>query len=145
PRTVQASVATWVDKGKTVPGRVTLTGTFQQHKKFHSSILNNERTIIVYLPPGYEEEANQNTRYPVLYMQDGQNLFDESTSFAGVEWRVDETAQKLMESAKIQPAIIVGIYNAGEQRTAEFTPPPLATSSALASSRPTDASLTDAL
>jgi len=126
PQAVEATVIMWVDEGKAVPGRVTLTGTFQQHKKFHSSNLNNERTIIVYLPPGYEDDANKDMRYPVLYMNDGNNLFDESTSFAGVEWKMDETAQKLIEGGKIAPAIIVGIFNS-EQRNEEFTPPGLST------------------
>jgi predicted alpha/beta superfamily hydrolase len=126
PQTVDVAVATWVDGGKAVPGRVTLSGLLQQHKKFHSSELNNERTIIVYLPPGYEDASNQATRYPVLYMQDGQNLFDESTSFAGIEWKVDEAAQRLIAEGKIEPLIIVGIYNS-EQRNEEFTPPALST------------------
>src|SRR5437762_8296939 len=126
PQTVEVSVEAWVDGGKAVPGRVTLSGIVQQHKKFHSSNLNNERTIIVYLPPGYEDESNKEVRYPVLYMQDGQNLFDESTSYAGVEWRLDETAQKLIADGKISPIIIVGIYNT-EQRNEEFTPPGLST------------------
>ncbi len=119
---VDATVANWIDQGKAVPGRVTLTGDIRLHKKFRSEILNNERTLIVYLPPGYDQSAE---RYPVLYMQDGQNLFDESTSYQGIEWKMDETAQELIASRKISPLIIVGIYNT-EQRTAEFTPPSLA-------------------
>jgi enterochelin esterase-like enzyme len=108
-----------VDGGKSIPGKVTLTGLFRLHKKFESKLLGNFRTIIVYLPPGYETE--QDRRYPVLYMQDGQNLFDSSTAFAGIEWGVDETAQDLITEKKIQPVIIVGIYNSPD-RTAEFTP-----------------------
>jgi enterochelin esterase-like enzyme len=117
PVTVQ--VQTWVDGGKSVPGKVTLTGNFRLHKKFESALLGNQRTIIVYLPPGYD--ANPDQRYPVLYMQDGQNLFDSSTAFAGVEWQVDENAQDLISSGKISPVIIVGIYNTPD-RTAEYTP-----------------------
>ncbi|HTW95787.1 MAG TPA: alpha/beta hydrolase-fold protein, partial [Tepidisphaeraceae bacterium] len=116
---VQVSVLTWVDGGKTIPGQVTLTGIFRLHKKFESKILGNSRTLIVYLPPDYE--SNSGRRYPVLYMQDGQNLFDASTAFAGVEWRVDETAEDLIKSGRIAPVIIVGIYNSPD-RTAEFTP-----------------------
>ena len=116
---VESSVLTWVDQGKAIPGKVTLTGLFRLHKKFESKILGNFRTIIVYLPPGYETQTG--LRYPVLYMQDGQNLFDSSTAFAGIEWRVDETAQDLITEKKIQPVIIVGIYNTPD-RTAEFTP-----------------------
>jgi predicted alpha/beta superfamily hydrolase len=78
------------------------------------------RSLIVCLPPGYEQDKDQ--RYPVLYMQDGQNLFDEATSFQGIEWGLDETAQRLIAAKQIKPLIIVGIYNS-EQRTTEFTPP----------------------
>jgi predicted alpha/beta superfamily hydrolase len=56
-------------------------------------------------------------------MQDGQNLFDGRTSYAGIEWKMDEAAQRLIESGQIKPAIIVGIYNSPD-RTPEFTPPP---------------------
>lgn len=116
---VQSTIITWVDGGKSIPGKVTLTGNFRLHKKFESKILGNNRTIIVYLPPDYDSAPDH--RYPVLYLQDGQNLFDASTSFAGVEWQVDETAQDLIKSGKIDPVIIVGIYNSPD-RTPEFTP-----------------------
>jgi enterochelin esterase-like enzyme len=117
--TVKTSVLTWVDGGKTNPQKVTLTGDFRFLKKFESKLLGNFRTLVVYLPPDYETHSDQ--RYPVLYLQDGQNLFDSSTAFAGVEWRVDETAQDLITRGKIDPVIIVGIYNTPD-RTAEFTP-----------------------
>ena len=122
-QTVSLTVADWVDHGKSVPGRVTLTGDIRLLKNFHSTLLNNDRTIIVYLPPAYDQ--NPDVHYPVLYMQDGQNLFDESTSFAGIEWRMDEAAQKLIANEQVNPFIIVGIYNT-PARTAEFTPPTLA-------------------
>jgi predicted alpha/beta superfamily hydrolase len=77
--------------------------------------------VLVYLPPGYE--ANKKKRYPVLYLHDGQNLFDGATSFIkGAEWRVDETAQALIEARVIRPLIIVGIYNTGADRIDEYTP-----------------------
>jgi predicted alpha/beta superfamily hydrolase len=98
----------------------TLTGDIRSHKSFHSSILNNERDLVVYLPPGYE--ANQKRRYPVFYMHDGQNLFDGATSFiAGKEWRVDETAEALISTRRIEPLIIVGVYNT-KNRINEYTP-----------------------
>jgi predicted alpha/beta superfamily hydrolase len=99
----------------------TLTGDIRVHKSFHSDILNNDRDVLVYLPPGYE--ANKRRRYSVFYMHDGQNLFDGATSFIpGQEWRVDETAQALIAGGKIEPLIIVGIYNAGRDRINEYTP-----------------------
>jgi predicted alpha/beta superfamily hydrolase len=121
PQKVAVTVASWVDGGKAIPTRVSLSGDIRLHKKFQSSILNNERTLVVYVPPGYDQSGEQ--RYPVLYMQDGQNLFDEQTSYAGVEWRLDEAAQRLIGDQQIRPVIIVGIYNTPD-RTPEFTPPP---------------------
>jgi predicted alpha/beta superfamily hydrolase len=99
----------------------TLTGDIRAHKSFHSKILNNDRDVIVYLPPGYG--ASKSKRYPVFYMHDGQNLFDGATSFIpGQELRVDETAQVLIAAGKIEPLIIVGIYNTGKDRINEYTP-----------------------
>jgi predicted alpha/beta superfamily hydrolase len=98
----------------------TLTGEFRAHENFASTFLDNQRTIIVYLPPGYEREAAR--RYPALYLQDGQNVFDSATAFLGQEWQVDETAQELIAQGAIAPLIIVGVYNTGEQRIYEYTP-----------------------
>lgn len=96
----------------------TLTGDFRVHKSFHSNILNNVRDVIVYLPPGYDKS---NTRYSVFYMHDGQNLFDGATSYIpGQEWRVDETTQQLIAAEKIEPLIIVGVYNT-KDRIDEYT------------------------
>jgi predicted alpha/beta superfamily hydrolase len=75
----------------------------------------------VYLPPGY---AASTARYPVLYMHDGQNLFDTFTSYAG-EWRVDETCELLIPAGEIEPVIVVGIEN-GPARITEYTPWPSA-------------------
>ena len=78
------------------------------------------REILVYLPPGYERGRR---KYPVLYLNDGQNLFSGETSFLpGRYWRIGETADALIEAGAIEPLIIVGIYNAGEARLDEYTP-----------------------
>ncbi len=99
----------------------TLTGDIRFHKGFHSNILNNDRDVVVYLPPGYE--THQEQRYSVFYLHDGQNLFDGATSFIpGQEWRVDETAQSLITAGKVEPLIIIGIYNTGKDRIDEYTP-----------------------
>ncbi len=99
----------------------TLTGDVRLHKDFHSKILNNIRDIIVYLPPGYDSDLRR--WYPVLYFHDGQNLFDGATSFIpGQEWRLDETTQALIAARKIEPLIIVGLYNTGKDRVEEYTP-----------------------
>ncbi|MDX6497592.1 MAG: hypothetical protein QOG23_852 [Blastocatellia bacterium] len=99
----------------------TLTGDIRFHKAFHSNILDNDRDLVVYLPPGYE--ADKEKRYSVFYLQDGQNLFDGATSFIpGQEWRADEAAQSLITAGKIEPLIIVGVYNTGKDRINEYTP-----------------------
>lgn len=116
---INLTVATWVDQGKAEPGKSTASGNIRMHLGFHSTLLNNDRTLAVYLPPDYDQ--NPDKRYPVLYMQDGQNLFDTATSFAGVEWNADETAEKLINEGKINPVIIVGIGNTPD-RTEEYTP-----------------------
>ena len=98
----------------------TLTGDIRAHKSFHSNILKNDREVIVYLPPGYD--ASKRKRYSVFYVHDGQNLFDGATSFIpGQEWRVDETAERLIAAGKIEPLIIVGVYNT-KDRVDEYTP-----------------------
>jgi predicted alpha/beta superfamily hydrolase len=99
----------------------TLTGDVRHHKRFHSTLLNNDRDLVIYLPPGYD--ANPKARYSVLYLHDGQNLFDGATSFIpGKEWQIDETAQRLIATEKIEPLIIVGINNTGKDRIDEYTP-----------------------
>ncbi|HKB68203.1 MAG TPA: alpha/beta hydrolase-fold protein [Pyrinomonadaceae bacterium] len=98
----------------------TLTGEIRSHKSFHSNILKNNRDVIVYLPPGYD--TSKSRRYSVFYMHDGQNLFDGATSFIpGQEWRVDETAERLIAAAKIESLIVVGVYNT-KDRIDEYTP-----------------------
>ena len=99
----------------------TLTGDVRTHEGFHSRYLSHDRTVVIYLPPGYDPDAAD--RYPVLYLHDGQNVFDRATSF-GEEWQVDESAQRLITAGEIEPLIIVGIYNTGEHRLDEYTPTP---------------------
>jgi len=87
--------------------------------RFASRNLSTARNLIVYLPPGYEAGAD---RYPVLYLQDGQNLFDPATAFGGQDWRADVTADQMIGRRAIQPLIIVGLYNTGVERISEYTP-----------------------
>jgi predicted alpha/beta superfamily hydrolase len=84
---------------------------------FYMPQLNRTRRIWVYFPPDYETSG---IRYPVLYMHDGQNLFDAATSFSG-EWEVDETLNKLAAEGNHVP-IVVGIDNGGVDRIGEYTP-----------------------
>lgn len=94
-------------------------GELQLHQ-LRSRIFRNTRLVRVWLPPGYEGRGR--TRYPVLYLNDGQNLFDPATAFAGVAWQVGETAARLVAERKIPPLIIVGIDNTGENRIREYIP-----------------------
>lgn len=76
------------------------------------------RTIDVWLPPGYPGHGN----YAVLYMQDGQMLFDAETTWNRQEWRADETAARLMAEGRVRPFIIVGVHNGGLNRSREYFP-----------------------
>ena len=98
-----------------------LTGDIRKIPHFTSKILGNQRNISVYLPPNYNQDQNQ--RYPVLYAQDGQNVFDGATSFIpNKEWRLDEAAEALIKTKLIPPIIIVAIDNAGSERADEYLP-----------------------
>lgn len=118
--TVTAQVARWGEPGKGPPLPHGLTGFIRYQRGVKSQFLGNTRDVIVYLPPAYFDHPEQ--RYPVLYMQDGQNLMDVTTANAG-EWGVDETAEQLIQSGQVQPLIIVGVYNTPD-RIAEYTPVP---------------------
>jgi predicted alpha/beta superfamily hydrolase len=110
----------WVDRGPFPEGH-SLTGHFNILRDFRSLVLGNTRHVFIYLPPGYDQATDR--RHPVLYMQDGQNLFDPGLSFIrGQDWRLDETAQWLIEAGAIEPLIIVGVDHAGVGRAGEFAP-----------------------
>jgi len=96
-------------------------GDLRLHQ-FHSRIYRNTRFLRVWLPPGYDDTGNGGRRYPVLYLNDGQNLFEGATSFTGIEWQVDETAERLIREGAVPPMIIVGIDNTGEERLREYMP-----------------------
>jgi predicted alpha/beta superfamily hydrolase len=83
--------------------------SLEYHRKFHSPVLGYERDLIVWLPPHYREERDR--RYPVIYVHDGQNLFDPATAFAGVAWRLGEAAAALIRDKRIEPMIMVGLAN----------------------------------
>lgn len=93
----------------------------RKHPGFQSDFLTDARNLVVYVPPGYERDVSR--RYPVLYLHDGQNLFEGATAFVpGQDWRVSETADELIKAGVIEPLIIVGIYNTGKHRIDEYTP-----------------------
>lgn len=91
------------------------------HRSFASHYLPDARDVIVYVPPGYDRHPERS--YPVLYLQDGQNLFDGRTSFVpGQTWRMREQADAAIEAGEVEALILVGIYNTGDRRLAEYTP-----------------------
>jgi enterochelin esterase-like enzyme len=96
-------------------------GDLRLHE-FRSRVFRNTRFLRVWLPPGYDDGQNGGRRYPVLYLNDGQNLFESSTAFGGVEWGVDETADRLIREGTVPPMIIVGLDNMGKDRLREYMP-----------------------
>lgn len=95
-------------------------GQLRKHDNFRSRFLRNQRDLIIYLPPGYDEQPDR--RFPVLYLHDGQNLFDGATAFNGQDWHVGQTADYAISAGFVEPLIIVGIYNTGKARINEYTP-----------------------
>ena len=93
-------------------------GKVVHHEDFSSQWVD-QRHVDVWLPPGYEDDGK--ARYPVLYMHDGQNLFDPKLSYIGVDWGMDETMIRLIGEKKIQGAIVVGVWNT-PKRGAEYMP-----------------------
>jgi enterochelin esterase-like enzyme len=84
-----------------------------------SAFLGPKRHVEIWLPPGYD--ADSSSRYPVLYMHDGQNLFDPRIANTGVDWGVDEAVVRLVRRGTIRPAIVVGVWNSAE-RGPEYSP-----------------------
>lgn len=117
-RTIELKVAGWEDLGGTSPSTASPQVSVLS-ENFPVPQLNTSRRIWLYLPKDYH--TSQKT-YPVIYMHDGQNLFDKSTSFLN-EWRVDESLDSLYNLGDYG-CIVVGIDNGGASRLAEYTPWP---------------------
>lgn len=92
-------------------------GSIERLTSFPSAFVP-PRNIDIWLPAGYDKQQ----RYAVLYMHDGQMLFDATTSWNKQEWQIDEVASRLIKAGKTQPFIVVGIDNAGENRHSEYFP-----------------------
>jgi predicted alpha/beta superfamily hydrolase len=95
-----------------------VTGTLKRYALFGSKYVL-ARNVDVWLPPGYARGRRR--RFPVLYMHDGQNLFDPRTAFGGVEWGVDETVTRLVNQGVLREVIVVGVWNT-PRRVAEYMP-----------------------
>jgi pullulanase len=101
------------------PHFIQTTGTYSRAFELTSKLLNNTRGIWIYLPPSYVENTLVNL--PVVYMHDGQNLFDPAASFAGQTWQVQQTIDAAAEKGDIAEAVVVGIENTSD-RMNEYTP-----------------------
>lgn len=95
------------------------SAAMRKHPRFFSRALRNSRDLVVWLPPGY---GNPRRRHPVVYFQDGQNIFDPATAFNGNAWHAGEAADRLVRSGEITPPILVGVANTGANRINEYTP-----------------------
>jgi predicted alpha/beta superfamily hydrolase len=95
-----------------------IAGGFRRYENFASRFVD-ARNIDVWLPPDYEK--NKNKKYAVLYMHDGQNLFNPKEAFGGADWGVDETLTRLIAEKRVRPAIVVGVWNT-PKRYAEYFP-----------------------
>ena len=95
---------------------ITSSGTIKR-LQLNSKFIGT-RTVDVWLPESYSTDK----KYSVLYMQDGQMLFDSSNTWNKLEWGVDETLTSLINQNKIQTCIVVGIWNAGKRRRTEYFP-----------------------
>ena len=94
------------------------TGTVDSYQAFPSAYVP-ARDIDVWLPPGYA--AHPRARYPVLYLQDGQNQFDPTLSYTGVDWGVDEAMTRLIAEGRVREAIVVAVWNT-PRRLQEYMP-----------------------
>ncbi|OGU73108.1 MAG: hypothetical protein A3G43_04035 [Ignavibacteria bacterium RIFCSPLOWO2_12_FULL_56_21] len=109
--TVTLTPVTWRDQMPRPPGGI--HGMARYHRQLSGSGLKYRRDVIVWLPPSYAK--NPRRRYPVLYMHDGQNVFDPSTATIGRDWRADEVADSLIHAGSVEEMIIVAINNSADR------------------------------
>ena len=121
--TVKDTVLFWTKGARQRVNHGQITGAVRYHRGLKGAGIK-DRDLVVWLPPGYEADVSR--RYPVVYMHDGQNIFDPATSAFGTDWSIDETADDLIKKKSIEPIIVVGIYNTSD-RLKEYTPGALGT------------------
>ncbi len=115
---IEIRVAGWKDDRlpKTAPR---ITGDFRRLPQVHSKYMEHDRDVIVWFPPGYDIRPTK--RYPVLYMHDGRQVFDPSTSTWGKDWQVDEQAQDMILNGELEPFIVVAV-DCTDARRDEYSP-----------------------
>ncbi len=121
PVEARFTVEAWADQA--AAPAPSITGNHVWMKDVPSKFLPDKRSVWVLLPPSYDTPAARHRRYPVLYLHDGNNLFDPASSFGGVDWGVDETVDELSRTGQIGEIIVVGIGNTAA-RLDEYTPFP---------------------
>jgi oligosaccharide 4-alpha-D-glucosyltransferase len=94
-------------------------GTLLYWHDVGSEFLQEDRNVVIWLPPGYED--NPDTRYRVIYMSDGENLFDPRIASWGVDWGIDEAMMRGVEKGAFEPAIVVGTWSTA-RRGLEYSP-----------------------
>lgn len=115
-RVVKHQVHHWKDHGMSGSN---IAGEYRVHDRVSSLYLRHDRRVIVWLPPSYEQEPDR--RYPVVYMHDGQQVFDPATSTWNQDWEVDEWCTKLIDEDRLNEIIVVGIYST-DDRFVEYNP-----------------------
>ena len=108
---VKAYIQDWQGSG--------VKGTLVYWQDVTSKYLAHPRHVSIWLPPNYQEQTSR--RYRVLYMSDGQNLFDPRIANTGVDWGVDEAMMRLSDAGEIEPAIVVGVWSSAS-RGVEYSP-----------------------
>ena len=116
--TAEIQVAGWKDE-RLAKVKGGITGDYRRLPKVHSKFLDRDRDVIVWFPPGYD--ARPTKRYPVLYMHDGRQVFDPSTSTWGKDWQVDEIAQDMILNGELEPFIVVAA-DCTDARFDEYSP-----------------------
>lgn len=112
------NVTAWKDSVHEMTGP-RITGNYVVLPRVASRFLKRERDVIVWLPPGYEELPEQ--RFPVLYMHDGRQVFDPTTSTWGQDWQVDEWAEEMIANGELEPFIVVAV-DCTDARHEEYAP-----------------------
>ena len=115
---VEVEIPAWKDDKPTKLAAQTMVGNVKVLKDFAMPQLKRTTDVSIYFPPSYNENKQQS--YPVLYMLDGQNIFDDATAYSD-EWLVDESLERLISSGKLNELIVVGIAN-GPRRWNEYNP-----------------------
>ncbi|MEZ7893442.1 MAG: alpha/beta hydrolase-fold protein [Candidatus Wallbacteria bacterium] len=121
---IMCDISCWADllplEAQEAMNKLDIKGKYELIKDFKSKHLKYKRHVIVLLPENYDKN-NSAKRYPVLYMHDGNNLFEPRLSFAGTDWGIDEAVDRLTKEGRMHEIIVVGIFNTAA-RMDEYTP-----------------------